>query len=58
VGQKRFIALLLDCCANQLGLKDIRQFTKQGRPYIKGLAIRNGDPKFSEYPTILPEGAV
>ena len=56
VGQKRFIALLLDCCANQLGLKDIRQFTKQGRPYIKGLAIRNGDPKFSEYPTILPEG--
>lgn len=56
VGQKRFIALLLDCCINQLGLKDVRQFTKQGRPFIKGLAIRNGDQKFSDYPTILPEG--
>lgn len=56
VGQKRFIALLLDCCTNQLGLKEIRQFTKQGRPFIKGLAIRAGDPKFANYPTILPEG--
>lgn len=57
VGQKRFIALLLDCCANQLGLKDIRSFTKQGKPFIKGLAIRASDPKFSNHPTILPEGA-
>jgi putative DNA primase/helicase len=56
VGQKRFIALLLDCCVNQLGLKDVRQFSKQGRPFIKGLAIRAGDTKFQDYPTILPEG--
>ena len=56
VGQKRFVALLLDCCANQLGLNDIRQFSKQGRPFIKGLAIRASDPKYSNYPTILPEG--
>ena len=56
VGQKRFIALLLDCCSNQLGLKDVRSFTKQGRPFIKGLAIRNSDAKYSGYPTILPEG--
>ena len=40
VGQKRFIALLLDCCANQLGLQNIRQFCKQGRPFVKGLAVR------------------
>ena len=57
VGQKRFIALLLDCCINQLGLKDIRQFSKQGRPFIKGLAIRASDTKFSDHPTILPEGS-
>lgn len=56
VGQKRFVALLLDCCTNQLGLKDIRSFTKQGRPFIKGLAIRNSDPKYNDYPTIIPEG--
>ena len=56
VGQKRFIALVLDCCSNQLGLKDVRSFTKQGRPFIKGLAIRAGDQKYASYPTILPEG--
>ncbi len=56
VGQKRFIALVLDCCGNQLGLKDVRAFTKQGRPFIKGLAIRASDAKFKNYPTILPEG--
>ncbi len=55
VGQKRFIALLLDCCKNQLGLKEIRHFTKQGRPFIKGLVIRNSDQKHSNAPTILPE---
>ena len=56
VGQKRFIALLLDCCTNQLGMKDIRSFTKQGRPFVKGLALRSSDDKYSGYPTILPEG--
>jgi phage/plasmid-associated DNA primase len=56
VGQKRFIALVMDCCSNQLGLKDIRTFTKQGRPFIKGLAVRASDNKFKDYPTILPEG--
>lgn len=55
VGQKRFIALLLDCCSNQLGLKNIRQFSKQGRPFIKGLAIRASDSKFADYPTIIAE---
>ena len=33
VGQKRFISLLLDCCKNQLGLKEISQFSKKGRPF-------------------------
>jgi P4 family phage/plasmid primase-like protien len=56
VGQKRFVALLLDCCSNQLGLKDIRSFSKQGRPFVKGLALRGSDDKYSSYPTILPEG--
>ena len=55
VGQKRFISLLLDCCKNQLALKDIYHFTKQGRPYIKGLVVRNSDQKLTEVPTILPE---
>ena len=55
VGQKRFISLLLDCCKNQLALKDIYHFTKQGRPYIKGLVVRNSDQKLVELPTILPE---
>ncbi len=55
VGQKRFIALLLDCCKNQLALKDIYHFTKQGRPYIKGLVVRNSDQKLTTLPTILPE---
>jgi P4 family phage/plasmid primase-like protien len=56
VGQKRFIALLLDCCGNQLGLKDVKAFSKQGRPFVKGLALRGSDEKYSAYPTILPEG--
>lgn len=56
VGQKRFIALLLDCCINQLGLKNIRSFSKGGRPFVKGLAIRASDPKYDRFPTILPEG--
>ena len=55
VGQKRFIALFLDCCKNQLALKDIYHFTKQGRPYIKGLVVRNSDQKHTSSPTILPE---
>ena len=55
VGQKRFISLLLDCCKNQLALKDIYHFTKQGRPYIKGLVVRNSDKKLVTLPTILPE---
>ena len=55
VGQKRFIALLLDCCKNQLDLKNISHFTKQGRPFIKGLAVRKSDQKHENSPTILPE---
>ena len=55
VGQKRFIALLLDCCKNQLDMKNIRHFTKQGRPFIKGLAVRKSDQKHEDSPTILPE---
>jgi phage/plasmid-associated DNA primase len=56
VGQKRFINLLLDCCKNQLGLDDVRTFSKGGKPFVKGLAIRNSDQKFKDLPTILPEG--
>ena len=55
VGQKRFISLLLDCCKNQLGLKNIYHFTKNGRPFIKGLVVRGSDQKHTESPTILPE---
>ena len=55
VGQKRFIALLLDCCKNQLDMKNISHFTKQGRPFIKGLAVRKSDQKHDDAPTILPE---
>ncbi len=55
VGQKRFIALLLDCCKNQLDMKNISHFTKQGRPFIKGLAVRKSDQKHEDAPTILPE---
>ena len=55
VGQKRFISLLLDCCKNQLGLKEIRSFSKKGRPFIKGLVIRNSDEKYKNSETILPE---
>lgn len=56
VGQKRFINLLLDCCKNQLGLDEVRTFSKGGKPFVKGLAIRNSDQKFKDLPTILPEG--
>jgi putative DNA primase/helicase len=56
VGQKRFIALLLDCCKNQLDLPNVRTFTKGGKPFIKGLAIRCSDMKYEKYQTILPEG--
>ena len=55
VAQKRFISLLLDCCKNQLGLKEISQFSKKGRPFIRGLVIRNSDEKFKSADTILPE---
>jgi len=55
VGQKRFISLLLDCCKNQLGMKEISQFSKKGRPFIRGLVIRNSDEKFKSADTILPE---
>ena len=55
VGQKRFISLLLDCCKNQLGMKEIISFSKKGRPFIKGLVIRNSDEKFKGAVTILPE---
>ena len=55
VGQKRFCALLADCCKNQLGQEGIRQFSKLGKPYIKGIALRNSDQKFKSFPTILPE---
>ena len=55
VGQKRFIALLLDCCRNQLELSNVFTFSKNGRPFVKGLVVRNSDQKFKNYPTILPE---
>jgi P4 family phage/plasmid primase-like protien len=56
VGQKRFINLLLDCCKNQLNLDNVHSFSKGGKPFVKGLAIRNSDKKYKDYPTILPEG--
>ena len=56
VGQRRFVALLLDCCKNQLQLGDVFQFSKQGRIYVKGLAVRASDQKFKSHATILPEG--
>ena len=56
VGQKRFISLVMDCCKNQLGLDGVRSFSKGGRPFVKGLAIRASDPKYDRFPTILPEG--
>jgi putative DNA primase/helicase len=58
IGQKRFISLLLDCCTNQLGLKNVKQFSKYGRPFVIGLAVRSSDQKFQSYPTILPEGKI
>ena len=56
VGQKRFISLLMDCCRNQLQLSDVYNFTKKGRPFFKGLAVRNSDHQYKDAPTILPEG--
>ena len=56
VGQKRFISLVMDCCKNQLGLDGIRSFSKGGRPFVKGLAIRASDDKYEKFPTVLPEG--
>ena len=55
VGQKRFIALLLDCTKNQLGTDSVTGFTRLGKPYLKGIALRNSDQKFKSVPTILPE---
>ena len=55
VGQKRFINLLLDCCRNQLGIKDVITFSKSGKTFFKGLAVRASDHKFDDYPTILEE---
>jgi putative DNA primase/helicase len=56
MGQKRFISILLDCCKNQLGLDGVYNFTKNGRPFFKGLALRNSDNQYKDSPTILPEG--
>ena len=56
VGQKRFINLLMDCCRNQLGMDTVSTFSKYGRPFFKGIAIRGSDQKFKSYPTILAEG--
>lgn len=56
VGQRRFVALLMDCCKNQLGLNDVFTFSKKGRAYVKGLAVRASDQKFKSHGTILPEG--
>ena len=56
VGQKRFINLLVDCCRNQLGMDTVSTFSKYGRPFFKGIAIRGSDQKFKAYPTILVEG--
>jgi len=55
VGQKRFIALLLDCCKNQLSLNGVYTFTKNGRPLFKGLALRNSDTQYKDAPPILSE---
>jgi P4 family phage/plasmid primase-like protien len=55
VGQKRFIALVMDCCRNQLQMDGIKSFSKGGRPFVKGLAIRASDAKYEKFPTILPE---
>jgi len=55
VGQKRFISLVMDCCQNQLKIDGIKSFSKGGRPFVKGLAIRASDAKYEKFPTILPE---
>jgi hypothetical protein len=46
----------MDCCKNQLDLTNIFSFSKNGRLFVKGLAVRASDQKFKSYPTILPEG--
>jgi phage/plasmid-associated DNA primase len=56
VGQKRFVNLLLDCCRDQLALSEVSTFSKYGRPFFKGIAIRASDQKFKNFATILPEG--
>ena len=56
VGQKRFLNLLVDCCRNQLSMDNVSTFSKYGRPFFKGIAIRGSDQKFKNYPTILTEG--
>ena len=56
VGQKRFVNLLLDCCRNQLGLSGVSTFSKYGKPFFKGIAVRVSDSKFKGHPTILAEG--
>lgn len=56
VGQKRFVNLLLDVCKNQLDMDKVSTFSKGGRIFFKGLAVRASDQKFKDYPTILTEG--
>jgi phage/plasmid-associated DNA primase len=56
VGQKRFINLLLDVCKNQLDLDKVSTFSKNGRLFFKGIAVRSSDQKFRDYPTVLSEG--
>ncbi len=46
---------MLDCFKNQLGTGLVSQFTKLGKPYVKGLALRASDQKYKDFPTILPE---
>lgn len=56
VGQKRFINLLIDICKNQLDLDAVSTFSKNGRIFFKGVAVRASDQKFKDFPTILTEG--
>jgi hypothetical protein len=46
----------VDCCRNQLNMDNVSTFSKYGRPFFKGIAIRGSDQKFKNYPTILTEG--
>ena len=56
VGQKRFVNLLLDCCKNQLDMDHVSTFSKNGRLFFKGVAVRGSDQKFKDCSTILAEG--